>query len=183
MANFSDNNLNNMLVQFAKKGDVDVVRQLLEKGANPSFNDAYALRCSASHGHAECVEALILGLATNPDVNLCNGALVSAVLNGHSKCIKLLIPVSDPKADNSQALSLAARNGYADCVKLLIPVSDPKADNSKALSLAARNGYADCVKLLIPVSDPKADNSKALREAQENDHLDCVTLLTHVSVP
>ena len=67
--------------------------------------------------------------------------------------MKILIPVSDPKADDSAALMYAAENGHYKCVKLLIPVSDPKADDSAALIYAAENVHYECVKLLIPVSD------------------------------
>jgi len=45
---------------------------------------------------------------------------------------------------------------------LLIPVSNPKANNSIALQCAAENGHTDIVKLLIPVSDAKADDRALL---------------------
>jgi ankyrin repeat protein len=50
---------------------------------------------------------------------------------------------------------LAATKGHLEIVKLLIPVSDPKAGGSYALRLAAENGHLEIVKLLIPVSDPE----------------------------
>jgi len=40
--------------------------------------------------------------------------------------IILIRPVSDPLCNESEALRLAAFNNHQDCVKLLIPVSDPK---------------------------------------------------------
>ena len=60
-----------------------------------------------------------------------------------------------------EALRRASKIGHAECVKLLIPVSDPKANESYALKIASTFGHIECVKLLIPVSDPKADNSYA----------------------
>ncbi|WP_447896642.1 ankyrin repeat domain-containing protein [Stenotrophomonas acidaminiphila] len=110
-------------------------------------------------------------------------ALSIAAMNGHLECVKALIPVSDPKADESEALKLAAERGHADCVELLIPVSDPKADESGAMRRAAGRGHAHCVKLLIPVSDPKADDCNALQWAAENGHVVCVKLLIPVSDP
>ena len=110
-------------------------------------------------------------------------ALWEAAHNGHAGCVSLLIPVSDPKANNSEALREAALNGHAECVKLLIPFSDPKAHNSQALRRAARSGHAECVKLLIPVSDPKAAGSLALRWAANNGRLECAKLLLPASAP
>ena len=105
-----------------------------------------------------------------------------ATNHGHVECVRLLIPVSDPKALDSRALLWAAENGYTECAQLLIPASDPKARDS-ALFLAAFNGRQECVRLLIPASDPKAKESNALRLAAENGHAECVNLLIPVSDP
>ena len=110
-------------------------------------------------------------------------ALSLAAYYGHIKVVKLLIPVSDPKDDNSQALRWAAEKGHTEIVKLLIPVSDPKAEYSEALTNAAMNGRIEVVKLLIPVSDPKANNSLALRWAWDGNHFKIVKLLIPVSDP
>ena len=80
-------------------------------------------------------------------------ALNLASVNGHAECVKLLIPVSDLKSNDSCALRLASRNGHTECVKLLIPVSNAKDIDSFALRLASENGRTDCVELLLPHSD------------------------------
>ena len=54
----------------------------------------------------------------------------------------------------SYALQNTAENGHTSCVELLIPVSDPTDMNSWALQNAVLNGHTSCVELLIPVSDP-----------------------------
>ena len=110
-------------------------------------------------------------------------ALLAATRNGHTECVKLLISVSDPKADDSFALLVAAMHGHTDIVELLIPVSDPKAYGSLALHWGARNDHTECVKLLIPVSDPKALNSGALQAAALNGHNDIVDMLWNISDP
>ena len=110
-------------------------------------------------------------------------ALKYAAENGHDECVELLIPVCDSKMDYSEALMYAAENGHYKCVKLLIPFSDPKVLDSYALQRAAKNGHANCVELLIPVSDPKSENSKALCLAAKNGHANCVELLIPVSDP
>ena len=70
--------------------------------------------------------------------------------------MELLLPFSDPKANDSEALRYAAYNGYKEMVKMLLPVSDPNAEGSGALQSAARGGYEEIVELLIPVSDVEA---------------------------
>ena len=108
-------------------------------------------------------------------------ALRCAAAHGHVDCLRLLLPVSNPKAEDFDALRVAAEHGHAECVRLLLPVSDPKAMNSFALQSAAMNGHAQCVRILLPVSDPRAENSDALRWAAWRGHEECVRLLLPVS--
>ena len=109
--------------------------------------------------------------------------LIQAAESGDAVEVQRLIPISNPKANDSQALQCAAFDGHIKCVKLLIPVSDPKTHNSAALQMAARNGHTQCVQLLIPVSDPKTRNSAALQMATRNGHTQCVEFLYPVSEP
>lgn len=94
-----------------------------------------------------------------------SAALKSAATNGRTKCVRLLIPVSDPMADDSVALASAALYGHLECVRLLIPVSDCLANGSYALRRAARNGHLECVALLLPVSDALAVGEEGLDAA------------------
>lgn len=94
-----------------------------------------------------------------------------------------MIPISEPKANNSEALYRAACNGHLDCVQLLIPVSDPKAYHSYALCEAARYGHTECIRILIPVSIPKDRRSLALQMAVLYENTPCVDLLFDVSEP
>ena len=89
------------------------------------------------------------------DVDQNTSLLIKAIEKNDIDEVKRLIPVSDPKANDSEALQLAALHGYAKIVMLLIPVSDPKASNSRALELAISKGYTNIAELLAPVCDPK----------------------------
>ncbi len=106
-----------------------------------------------------------------------NKALVQASGDGRIKAVKLLLPVSNPKAGSSLALQMTAKNGHLEIVELLLLVSDPKADSSWALRLATGNGHLEVVRLLLPVSDLKSNDSWALRHAAKSGHLEIVKLL------
>ena len=112
-----------------------------------------------------------------------NNALRWAARKGHKECVELLIPVSEPKAEESEALREAADMGHKEIVELLIPVSDPKVNESEALRWAADRGHKECVELLLPLSDPMAIDSWALRVAARNGHREMVELLIPVSDP
>lgn len=135
------------LVQASAKGAIEDVRLLLPVVSDTKKGNSYAY------------------------------ALRQAAYNGHADILELLIPLSDPKANNSEALRWAAQWGHTDCVILLLPVSDPKANNSEALRRAASKGHAECVKRLIPVCDPKALDSHALMLAASNGHTECTQQL------
>ena len=154
MDDFPDANIHQRLADLASVGDFAGVALLLALVAKP---------CSKQHRSA-------------------GHALVLAASNGHAKCVELLIPATNPKADSSSALREAAASGHSECVKLLIPVSDPKAGCSIALRETAASGHAECVELLIPVSDPKVENSMPLRWAIANDQAECARLLAPVSI-
>lgn len=130
-------------------------------------------------GRAEDVRVLMNGCPREQK----SDALRRAAEYGHVECVKLLIPVSDPKDLDSDALRLAARGGHVECVKLLIPVSDPATDNSVALAAAAMNGHLECVRVLLPVSNPRDNNSLSLQWACQNNHLACFDLLYPFSDP
>ncbi len=82
-----------------------------------------------------------------------NSSLFMAANAGYKEVVEMLIPVSDPRRRNSEALIRASENGHKEIVEMLIPVSDPMASNSEALRLAASAGHKEVVELLIPVSD------------------------------
>jgi len=134
---------------------------------------------AAREGRLEDVRVFIKGCPREQK----SVALRRAAEYGHVECVKLLLPVSNPKDLNSDALRLAAQNGHAECVKLLIPVSDPCNENSVALVCAALNRHVECVRLLIDVSQPKRDNSRALQWASFNNDQACFDLLYAVSDP
>jgi len=100
---------------------VEVIKRLINEGANLKIYNNYPLRWAAKKGYTEIVKLLIPIL----NIKLCyNSALIRAAEYGHIDIVKLLIPISDPKSYESEALRCAIYNRHYDIVKLLISVSE-----------------------------------------------------------
>lgn len=107
-------------------------------------------------------------------------ALCRCAETGLLDLVRELIPLSDPKSNNSEALTLAAAAGHLEIVH---PVSDPKANGSDALCEAAVGGHLEVVQELLPVSDPSVDSYYPLRQSATHGHVEIVRLLIPVSDP
>ena len=145
-----------------------------------SLNDQ--LMTAVVTGAADQVRALLLDPQCDARVKDAKGgtALMRATKHGHSPCISLLLPVSEPLAkdnDDWTALMWAAVYGYGSCLELLVPVSDPLAKDKgvgwNALMWAAYMGHAACVNKLLFVSDAFAksmDGQTSSEIASGNGH-------------
>lgn len=105
---------------------------------------------AAREGNAEEVHRLI-PLCGSID----SEALRVSAIKGHTKCVELLIPVSNCPAVYSEALRNAASINNTRCVALLAPVSDCTANNSEALQWACHHSNEDMLDILYPLSDPQ----------------------------
>lgn len=103
--------------------------------------------------------------------------LIDAAQAGNLAEVLRLIPLANPKEQDSEALAQAARHGHVACVDALIGVSDPYADSSFALWIAACQGHSECVEKLIPVSGVSDGGCRALNVAARNGHTQCIRLL------
>lgn len=199
------------LLDAAENGRVKLIKNILSLVNHSDINSNEALARAMAYEHWKCVDLLtpflkpentddilikaaaknriklvkiLIPFSTEPTSK--GWALRAAAENGHLQCVKLLIPVSDPKVKNTGidgALIDAARNGDMKILKLLISISDPKIHSKSALQFAAEKGHTDIVKFLISISDPKSVGSQALFWAAENGHAECVKLLIPVSDP
>jgi ankyrin repeat protein len=158
---------------------LNVIKRLIEEGANLKAKNSYILQWAIGHNHVELVKILIPFSNKNDDHYM---IFHWATKYGHIEIVKMLLEKgTDPKIRNSYPLQLAAQNGHIEVVKLLLPLSNPKADDSLALRWAAKHGHIKIVKLLLPLSDPKTDDSLALRWAAQYGHIEIVKLLLPVS--
>ena len=189
--------------------DAQVVRELIEEGADPTANCcrplvvaaqqgyleivelllAYpssagyilkALRAASQHGHLDVVKFL---LKDHDPSDKIRGVLPVAAMHRHLDVVKFLLPYVDLERDATDALEVASRYGCLEMVKLLLPYSNPKANDSLALQLAASSGYLEVVKLLLPYSDPSAKRCEPVRQAVLWDRHEVLEfLLCHIDL-
>ena len=141
----SDRELEAALVNRARDGDVDRVRDLLGRGVDPNATFAAQSEADASPvtgkitallfaswaGHTEIAKVL-LEAGAEPDRGSLNGKtpLAAAAGKGHSGIIELLLEAgADPNASTGSAgppLGFAVHGGDKESIKLLIEAgSDP----------------------------------------------------------
>lgn len=107
-----------LLMEAAAKGQVDMVRILTPVSRQRTIDDA--LMAAAINGHCECAKELV-GKASRVKTS---EALGRAALHGHLQIVEMLIPLSDPKSNDSKALRDAVVGKQTQCVEVLLDVSD-----------------------------------------------------------
>jgi len=157
------------LMKASLKGHVEVVRLLLEKGANvnqfkkdstvqPEKYCSTALIFASQKGHVEVVK-LLLAYKANPHLLMSNGysALIAASINGHDKVVKVLlesgVAVDSAKKNATTALIFASRNGHVEVVKLLLKykaaLNFKDWEGVTALMAASQKGHVKIARLLL----------------------------------
>lgn len=160
---------------------------------------------AAEHNNLELLREHI----PNASSDALDTALWVAAYYGNAQIIQELIPISNPLANDMQALRMAAQTNCVECIQLLLPVSDPQGDKSDILwdacmyfaneaiaclipfSKNCARGLTVCVshhnlegiELLLPVSDLKANNSRPLQIAVEAKFLPLIDVLYPLSEP
>ena len=179
----------------SNSGDIEKVKDLLEKGADPNlpnFIGGTPLVQAATNGHKEVCELLILKGANVNYSESIGGytALLWAASNGHQSVCELLISkgadVNTTNNDGYTALHWAALKGYYAICKLLIENGAKLNVQTKEygwtpLICAAIDGHTDVCKLLVEngadvsIKDNKGDT--ALGAAIEGSHSETIKYL------
>lgn len=152
-------NLNGLLSAAATFKSIDILK-FIAPLVDPKHNDSEAFKYAIAARNADCIEFL----APLSDTLGVDGTkfLVKAVKENNAAGVKALIPYSNPKHNDSEALFEAVEHGFLDCVRALVPVSDVSAHNSRALVKAlqyieyVKNPNYEIAELLYEGSDLQA---------------------------
>ncbi|KAL9376899.1 hypothetical protein Peur_031019 [Populus x canadensis] len=150
---------NSPLHYSAAQGHHEIVSLLLESGIDinlRNYRGQTALMQACQHGHWEVVLTLMLFKANIHRADYLNGgtALHLAALNGHSRCIRLLLADYIPSiADCWEILSKGSKDNESisefDGSALREVINRPADGGITALHMAALNGHVESVQLLL----------------------------------
>jgi len=158
----SKNKFQNLLSKAIETGNLKLVEEWLNRGANVNAPDATAMTpliFAAFGGRKEIVE-LLLDRGANIDHKDSDGttALIAAAAKGHKEIVELLLDrganIDHKDADCSTALMLAISNSHNNVVKLLLDrgadknVRYKKFKGFTALRLAKQMDNQEIIKLL-----------------------------------
>ncbi|EFJ22491.1 hypothetical protein SELMODRAFT_175493 [Selaginella moellendorffii] len=166
LAKYSTFGARNSPLHFAAmQGHNEIVTLLLEHGVDVDtrkYCGQTALMQSCRHGHWEVVQTLILYNANVNKGDYLNGltALHFAALNGHARCLRLLVADYVPSAPSfwGPRRNLSVPDQGPDCVSeettslrsSLHKLINKTADGGvTGLHMASLKGHAECVHLLL----------------------------------
>ena len=163
-------------------GILKFVKNLIDKGFDPSIDDNYAIQLASYNGHTEVVKLLLDDPRVDPTVGNNFAIRMSSEYN-HPDVVKLLLQDErvDPSTLNNYAVRWSSYKGHTKVVKMLLddPRVDPSAKDNYAIMSAADHGHTEVVKLLLddPRVDPTAIDNQAIRWASFNAHTEVVKVL------
>ncbi|GAB2267474.1 E3 ubiquitin-protein ligase xbat32 [Dionaea muscipula] len=150
---------NSPLHYSAAQGHHEIVSLLIESGVDinlRNYRGQTALMQACQYGHWEVVQTLILFRANIHKVDYLNGgtALHLAALNGHSRCVRMLladyIPSIPQLWDILQKKSKGEESSSQFNYRALHEVINKPADGGiTALHMAALNSHVETVQLLL----------------------------------
>ena len=161
------------LLRAVKDSELELVRELLEAGANPSFSPfrgsetRQLLKIAVEQDDIEIVRALVEAGANVDIAGTIRTLLGEAVSKGSLELVKILLgagadPNGAPPRVGSTALEVAARKGHAAIAKLLLDAgADPDYQKRPGQSwtpliYAVQAGNADVVEVMLKAgANPK----------------------------
>lgn len=149
------------LIAEASRGNVRVMRRLLERGANANAmirGDGSALMFAAQQGHIEAMQLLIAsGADVNRGISGDGNPMIQAAKSGELEAVRLLL---DRGADidrgvegDGNALIMAAGAGHTEVVRFLLDrganIEKEVPGDENALIHASESGRLEVVRLLL----------------------------------
>lgn len=180
-------NRDELFIDAAKNGDVEQLQQLMAHIEPGTKTTDRAIRWALRNGHTQCVKMLApicLHLAgpSASNVLLTLTPLMLAAEMGNVECLEFLLPLSNPRDHDSQALWRAGENGHVDCLNILLPLCCPTTYNF-ALWKTIESGHVVCVQMLLDAIeqvDGVMLNGELLAWAVRCEQMECLRLLLKV---
>uniref|UniRef100_A0A4W6FW71 Kinase D-interacting substrate 220b n=1 Tax=Lates calcarifer TaxID=8187 RepID=A0A4W6FW71_LATCA len=179
------------LMLAAEQGSLEIVQELIRRGANVNLDDVviplcvYPIIWAAGRGHADIVKLLLQnGAKVNCSDKYGTTPLIWASRKGHFDCVMHLLEngadVDQEGANSMTALIVAVKGGYTDVVKELLKrnpnVNMTDKDGNTALMIAAKEGYTEIVQDLL---DAGTYVNIPDRVSGEGGHVEIVRALLH----
>ncbi|NWI95728.1 ASB3 protein, partial [Pitta sordida] len=153
----------NSLHQASFQGSTEIMKILLEKGANKNGRDDFGITplfVAAQYGQLESLRLLVShGADINSQAKDRATPLLLAAQEGHLECVELLLAAgADPNLccneDNWQLpIHAAAEMGHVKVLELLIPVTDRICDRDEGkvspVYSAIYGGRGECLEMLL----------------------------------
>ncbi len=139
------------LKNAAAKGHIEIVKHLLEHGADPNLPEegiaphGHALYSAVTNGHFEIAKLLLEhGAYPNPEVESSADALTMALMNKDEKMVELLCSYGA-----ARAVHIMAYYGDVQTAAAVFAANPALADDPEALTDAAGKGQEAFVRLLL----------------------------------
>lgn len=151
----------NPLILATILGHVDIIKMLLERGADVNAQnnlDETPLTEAAHRGHKEIIEILInAGANINSNTLYGSTALMNAASRGHKEIVHLLLHaganINDQNNSNRTALIDAVSNGHTEVTQMLLNaganVNIKNVRNNTALTYALRSQDKEIIEILL----------------------------------
>ncbi len=190
---YSSQNVNDNFIEAAAKGDLQKLKEFLEKGAEVdalSTLNWTALMFASNKGNTEIVNFLLSkGADVNKQASMNITAISLACTNGHGEVVKILLDNGanvNQKSDLEMTiLMLAVDKGHIDVMKLLLDkgaeIDSWNVTGQTALMIAVEKGDKEAVKLLVEhgvkVNIRDVAEKTALDKAEENGQKEIAQML------
>jgi len=169
---------NKGLLIASDKGYLEIVKFLIQNGADINTDDGGALRFSSYYGHFPIVKYLIKNGA-----NMRIEALTEASVKGYLEIVKFLVE-NTKDINYDLALRFASKSSHLDIVKFLVENgANVNAEDDYSLRIASKNGHTEVVKFLVEnKANIHANNDESLREASFYGYYEIVKILVENGV-